>query len=940
MEQKHANEHLQWAAIEQDEEQVQEEVAWEGRQARKQLQDNIVSNVNLSSSSSPPTANGGIGHANDYVPSLDSDPEKLLIRKGEKVAGMGEFRGDDDNHCQDARADNAAVAPGLVAEFAGAPSNGEAVTSKNSAVSQNKNSVYFDKLEGKWKCHHCTWTKLFDSLWTMPISDLKQNSDLPMNIKAMIQQGPCFVCEAKDNEANNVSNEVQNGDGARSVLPTYNGVGEFNVQVENPNIQESACNGVNNQDMKTVKGNGPSNSKLLLLHDSSEITNADAKDFDGETSTKADPELIEEIDQQLKELNVEAVLAKQETHDLFCPNCNSCITKRIILRKRKRTICNLDNKSKRDKLDPIFISERVGKLAYETNQGDHANSTSDPGHLEQQPPVDNDLVQEQEVFRCLECFSIFIPRGNCFNLSWNSRHAREHETSQITSTIPASDMTSSSNITISHVQNSSSVASSNDSWFLSLFTPYKGKTCNEQGKASSKNSKNGPAGQKHSSSLASNVINSPENGHPDSPVSGTSSIDNGKAGLMLSLGMEDTLLLTSADRSEVNTVINLPSKNYSSNLVPNQERDLLATAITSEALLNPAEPAKDATLKPGEGEPDFLVLSNVGSRMPEKSLTDINKTAEIFQNGYSSLIIQAQVANDAATGMQSSGVNTKISSGEDFRLKKKVEENTEGETKPAVSGMTGGDVIVDVKEDKIKAGASQMADTFPINGAILRDTTTPVYVGEQPRAEIGEARGWEILKSIVYGGLIELITSLGIVSSAVGSGAAPLNIIALGLANLIGGLFVISHNVKDLQQTSTQEDRYQELLGRRENFILHAVVAILSFLIFGSVPILIYGILIRNNFQIEFKLAAVAATSLACIILLAIGKVYTKRPPISYSKTVFYYVAMSLAASGVSYIAGGLIKDLLEKLSNSESGFVIAMSLSGKGTMDAAWRSY
>lgn len=205
-----------------------------------------------------------------------------------------------------------------------------------------------------------------------------------------------------------------------------------------------------------------------------------------------------------------------------------------------------------------------------------------------------------------------------------------------------------------------------------------------------------------------------------------------------------------------------------------------------------------------------------------------------------------------------------------------------------------------------------------------------------------------------------------------------MNIIALGLANLIGGLFIIGHNVSELhsmhsfhlqyfipfqthscpfyfqllelkngksgedllQQMNMQEDRYQELLGRRANFVLHAIVAVLSFLIFGSVPIVIYGIFTNKKYQLEVMLAAVAATSLVCIILLVIGKVYTQRPPKSYTRTVFYYVTMALAASGVCYIAGGLVKDLLEKFSNSESGFVLTMPFSGTGTMDPAWRSY
>ena len=44
-------------------------------------------------------------------------------------------------------------------------------------------------------------------------------------------------------------------------------------------------------------------------------------------------------------------------------------------------------------------------------------------------------------------------------------------------------------------------------------------------------------------------------------------------------------------------------------------------------------------------------------------------------------------------------------------------------------------------------------------------------MGGRKGAGVGESRQLEILKSIVYGGLIESITSLGVVSSAAGAGA-------------------------------------------------------------------------------------------------------------------------------------------------------------------------
>ena len=58
-----------------------------------------------------------------------------------------------------------------------------------------------------------------------------------------------------------------------------------------PDIQNTPFNDVNNQCKETVKDKDP----------------------------------LEDFNQRLRELDVEAVLAKQETHDLFCPNCKSTV---------------------------------------------------------------------------------------------------------------------------------------------------------------------------------------------------------------------------------------------------------------------------------------------------------------------------------------------------------------------------------------------------------------------------------------------------------------------------------------------------------------------------------------------------------------------------------------------------------------------------------------
>lgn len=64
-------------------------------------------------------------------------------------------------------------------------------------------------------------------------------------------------------------------------------------------------------------------------------------------------------------------------------------------------------------------------------------------------------------------------------------------------------------------------------------------------------------------------------------------------------------------------------------------------------------------LKPHEGERDFPVASNEGSKVPQTS-QDIDKTPKIDQNGYPSFIVQPRVP-------------TKISSDNDLKLKEKEE---------------------------------------------------------------------------------------------------------------------------------------------------------------------------------------------------------------------------------------------------------------------------
>lgn len=147
-----------------------------------------------------------------------------------------------------------------------------------------------------------------------------------------------------------------------------------------------------------------------------------------------------------------------------------------------------------------------------------------------------------------------------------------------------------------------------------------------------------------------------------------------------------------------------------------------------------------------------------------------------------------------------------------------------------------------------------------------------------------------------------------------------------------------------IDQEGEKLDRYEATLGRRENFWLHATVSVLSYIMFGSLPPIIYGFAFRKSDNKEYKLIAVAAASLLCIILLAAGKAHVRKAPKNYIRTILYYIGIGVAASGLSYVVGVLFKKLLEKLGwfDSSAAATASSYLAFPETiaMNSRWASY
>ncbi|KAM0920520.1 hypothetical protein ACQ4PT_007473 [Festuca glaucescens] len=241
---------------------------------------------------------------------------------------------------------------------------------------------------------------------------------------------------------------------------------------------------------------------------------------------------------------------------------------------------------------------------------------------------------------------------------------------------------------------------------------------------------------------------------------------------------------------------------------------------------------------------------------------------------------------------------------------------------------------------------SQAADPHHVAVSVSEDVN-PAAPRPQQRDD------WDILKAIVYGGLVESITSLSVVSAAASSGAKTLDIFILGIANLIGGLPLIFHNIadlRDIQDVDGNDERvghYWLNLGRRSKAQLHMVMALLSYIVFGLLPPVLYGLSFRKSNDRENKMMAVAAASLACIALLALGKAHVKSRPRTYFKTLMYYLTIAVSCSGLSYFAGVLITRILVSygvIDEGASGAPAPPGLSlfphAVGAETSAWASF
>ncbi|XP_044366547.1 membrane protein of ER body-like protein isoform X4 [Triticum aestivum] len=588
-------------------------------------------------------------------------------------------------------------------------------------------------------------------------------------------------------------------------------------------------------------------------------------------------EPVTEAQPKVEEYDLEKILDQQETHDLFCPNCKSCITRRVILKKRKRTVrpATPDGPSKRPYTEEVLVPLPSATL-----------SRSD----EQESP---------DVFRCLSCFSFFIPAAGCsFNI-FRIFGRRDVDGQPDVLPPPASEDTPprSENCT---------------SWLLSCFQPG--------------DSPNQPAPAADPLTVPqSTVESSSENQAAEDPATMPLQSETRNS--------NDTTTTTESSTSYIHHSHGTVVKPEHS-ITGSSSEDQTTTTTTTRTTKATSTSSSTATSK----------AANTSSRT--QSATESSR-AGIFHTDTLEVITGEMPPPKPAGGAIMDGNHHLLGHEDVHRAATTTFEN--GFTTHSVH--TSGTKVDGPNVTNIARG--------DISTTPIPEATGPHHVAVSVPEEVNlvaprpqQRDDWDILKAIVYGGLVESVTSLSVVSAAASSGAKTLDIFILGMANLIGGLPLVYHNIADLRDVRDVSDdnervgHYWLQLGRRSKARLHMVLALLSYMVFGLLQPVVYGLSFRESNNRENKMMAVAGASLACIALLALGKAHVQTAPRAYFKTLVYYLTIAVSSSGLSYVAGVLITRLLEHFGVIEQGGSAAPAPPGLsfahsvGAQTSAWASF
>ncbi|TVU01216.1 hypothetical protein EJB05_53343 [Eragrostis curvula] len=752
--------------------------------------------------------------------------------------------------------------------------NGQPPQEEGRDDEEQKQNVFFDSTNGLWKCRHCDWTYRFSSRSTDDILNHQGYCQIARNLELLVRNEQFYYSSGKDNvtessteqevtEAVEPADEKENSNDSAKVKDLEkqenlddkkdnqnpsngelkngshsNGVHEASSSNETVTIADGEAG------LKLIATIGESATSLMNLSGALDISNSITNRTQVHEIEVEKDENVIKGKVKIEEYDLEKILDEQETHDLFCPNCKSCITRRVILRKRKRTVkqASGDEPSKKPQI---------------------AEPSADASNQTAAERRDRDAP---EVFRCLSCFTFFTPTGYGFNI-FRIFGRRDVDQQQV------------------HDPSTSHQTENCGSWLLSCFPTLD----------SPKTSDAGPTKEPASGSQSTD--------HKISSVEDTTASAHGHT------TYEETEQpkkpLPAGSSSVVQTAVTV-----------NPSSTTTSTTLSWQSITGfmPAKIGQMVTGQPDIGPQEQIPLSKPASTAVTDVIHPYHKE-DIRQN---TTVVSSDKNSFFNPEFFGSEVKFPVSGGSEaggFEVKFPATSPTK---------VVPDDFVYTVNDDDMApAGDKNLKSREPtpvitppnqsdhLTLPILHDEVLPTPVPAPAQRD-----EWDILKAIVYGGLVESITSLSVVSAAAASGAKTLDIFVLGIANLIGGLPIIFHSIVDLRtigganENDERVGHYWQQLGRRTKYRLHMVIAILSYILFGLLPPVIYGLSFRESDNRENKMMAVAAASLACIALLAIGKAHVKTTR-TYFTTLLYYLSVGFSGSGLSYVVGVLITRLL-----------------------------
>lgn len=105
--------------------------------------------------------------------------------------------------------------------------------------------------------------------------------------------------------------------------------------------------------------------------------------------------------------------------------------------------------------------------------------------------------------------------------------------------------------------------------------------------------------------------------------------------------------------------------------------------------------------------------------------------------------------------------------------------------------------------------------------------------------------------------------------------------------------------------------RFHETVGPR--FWLNGPLAMLSFLVFGALPVLVFAFSFRELDDYDYKMAATVLASTIAVLFLGCGKVAAKMTTLSYWRTLSTLITTGIVAAVAGFYTGEYINKMLQK---------------------------